>query len=89
MRLKDKDGDEADRFFYADGPNLVEISVSDETKSCMRSFTDGEETMSSFMKVWGDMMFWTQIKKKVSNGGSVTLISRFFAGTAGQTIVCR
>jgi hypothetical protein len=25
MRLKEKDSDEADGFFYADGPNLVEI----------------------------------------------------------------
>jgi hypothetical protein len=43
-----KDGDEADGSFYADGPDLVGISVSDDMKSCMRSFTDGEETISRF-----------------------------------------
>ena len=39
FRFRDEEDDEADDFFYAVGPDLVCVAMSDKMKLCMRRFT--------------------------------------------------
>ena len=42
-RFKDEDGEDADGFFFADGPDLIPVPVTNQMKPCLRSFTYEEE----------------------------------------------
>jgi hypothetical protein len=81
MRLEDEDGDEADGFFYVDGPDLASVPVSDKMKPCMQRVKYGDETMRSFLHREES----ARHQFPNSNEGKMTLNSRMIAGINEET----
>jgi hypothetical protein len=77
MRIEDKDGDEADGFFYADGLELVPVFLLDKLKPCIRSFTYEEGAMRSF--IYGEASAGRHDFRN-SNGVGVIVNKRLMAG---------
>ena len=72
-RFKDEDGEDADGFFLADGPDLIPVPVTNQMKPCLRSFTYEEERS-------------TDGRKTSSTNGVVATLPRLLSGNKPTSV---
>ena len=78
-RFSDVDGEDADGFFLADGPNIVALPVTNKMQPCMRKFTYDEERSPTRKRFENSSLTTTSLPRLLS--GEFGLLSRAICAT--------